>query len=76
MCSCNSIFLQCYPHLFLSEHLQKILHFQIKCKKLLFICNVIKADMLTEMVFLVLLEFCSVKILDKKAETEQRPFAG
>jgi hypothetical protein len=38
--------------------------------------NMIKTDMLTEIVFLVLLVFCSVKILDKKAETEQRPLAG
>jgi hypothetical protein len=36
----------------------------------------IKIDMLTEIVFLVLLMFCSVKILDKKSETEQRPFVG
>jgi hypothetical protein len=38
--------------------------------------NVIKKDVLTEIVFLVLLVFCSVKILGKKSETEQRPFAG
>lgn len=76
MYSCNSIFLQCYPHLFLSEHLEKILHFQIKCKKLIFMWNVIKTDMLTEIVFLILIVFCSVKILDKKAETEKRSFVG